>query len=95
MLNAIQTAERIGMSTSYFYKLRSVAPESLPPAIEQIGGRKVKPRWLFKIVEDWLTLQSRKAENELYKQREKLEKELTAAIPVLPKKAGRPRKSTI
>jgi predicted DNA-binding transcriptional regulator AlpA len=92
MLNAAQTAAALGVSKAYFYKLRCVAPDSLPPAIEQMNGRKIKPRWDSKIVEQWLNLQNRKAENELRKQREKIENELYAATPVIPKKVGRPRK---
>jgi predicted DNA-binding transcriptional regulator AlpA len=87
MLNAAQTAAIIGLSPSYFYKLRSTAPESLPPAVEHMNGRKIKPRWDSNIVDQWLNLQNRKAENELKKQREKIENELVAAIPVIPKKS--------
>ena len=92
MLNAAQTAALLGLSKSYFYKLRTVAPSSLPPAIEHMNGRKIKPRWDSTIVDQWLNLQNRKAENELRKQREKIENELVAATPVIPKKVGRPRK---
>lgn len=92
MLDTAQTAALLGLSKSYFYKLRTVAPSSLPPAIEQMNGRKIKPRWDASIVEQWLNLQNRKAENELRKQREKIESELFAAITVIPKKVGRPRK---
>lgn len=92
MLNAAQTAAVLGLSMSYFYKLRTVAPESLPPAIEHMNGRKIKPRWDSAIVEQWLNLQNRKAENELKKQREKIESELFAVTPVVTKKVGRPRK---
>jgi predicted DNA-binding transcriptional regulator AlpA len=92
MLTAAQTAAALGLSTSYFYKLRCVAPDSLPPAIECMNGRKIKPRWDATIVDQWLNLQNRKAENELRRQREKIENELFAATPVVPKKVGRPRK---
>lgn len=89
IIDAKETARLLGMSISYFYKIRSTAPDSLPPAVEMMGGRKVRPVWLLSIVIEWLELQTKRAEKVLSYQKQQINEEVNAK----PKRGvGRPIK---
>ena len=89
-LTSSQTAAMLGISLNYFYKLRSQAPETLPPAVESILGRKIRARWNIEIVNSWLSMQTKGAELKLSEQKAQMQDELRLMTH---KRAGRPRKS--
>jgi predicted DNA-binding transcriptional regulator AlpA len=90
IIDAKETARLLGMSISYFYKLRSIAPNSLPPAVETMGGRKVRAYWTLSIVMQWLQLQHKRAEKMLIEQKQSVEQGLKS-IQIQRSARGRPR----
>lgn len=90
IIDAKETARLLGMSISYFYKLRSIAPNSLPPAVETMGGRKIRAYWTLSIVMQWLQLQTKKAEQVLSDHKQFVEQELKG-LEIPRSSRGRPR----
>jgi predicted DNA-binding transcriptional regulator AlpA len=89
-LTASETAAMLGISVNYFYKLRCESPDTLPPAIESILGRKIRARWSVEIVKSWLSMHTKGPEQKLSEQKAKMQDELRLMTH---KRAGRPRKS--
>lgn len=83
-LTASQVAEYLGISPSYFYKLRTTAPHLVPPALTGITKRIV---WSKRMVDYWLAVREEKTKLIIEAEIKKVEEDRPK------KKAGRPRKS--
>lgn len=85
-LTASQVAEYLGISPSYFYKLRTTAPHLVPPALTGITKRIV---WSKRMVDYWLAVREEKTKLIIEAELKKVDEDRPK------KKAGRPRKSLI
>lgn len=84
-MSASQAADYLGMSLSYFYKLRTTAPELLPPPVSGITRR---PIWSKRMVDYWISVREEKTKQIIDAQIKEL-KESQA------KRVGRPRKCLV
>lgn len=82
-MSASQTADYLGMSLSYFYKLRTTAPELLPPPVSGITRR---PVWSKRMVDYWISVREEKTKQIIDAQIKQLKESQ-------PKRIGRPKKT--
>lgn len=81
-MSASQAADYLGMSLSYFYKLRTTAPELLPPPVAGITKR---PIWSKRMVDYWISIREEKTKQMIDSQIKQLNESN-------PKRVGRPKK---